>query len=491
MTRPKPLCLIAIFLFLIFTGTARAVVVSTVAELVAAVNNANQGGDKYIECENGTYELNDLLHIIADSITVKSLHGIRDSVIVRGQGMGGDVSHVFLVQGADFSVRDLTLGWVANHGVQIQGEQNADRPRVQNIRFVDTYEQMLKVSAGGVEFSDSGLVEQCLFEYSAGVGPQYYIGGIDCHRSRNWIVRNNIFKYIRSPGGSMAEHAIHFWNNSANTLVECNLIITCDRGIGFGLGSSPHTGGIIRNNMIYHDTTEGFADVGIALETCPDAQVYNNTIYHEHNYQNAIEYRFPATTNVFIANNLTNKDIRARDGATGTDTSNIKTAVSGWFVDVATGDLHLDYEVPTVVDQGIPVIGLTQDYDGDPRPQGSGFDIGADEFVDTGIMDAPLHSETSGSHILQVYPNPFRKKTNVRFMMQDTRFKIQDFSLQICDVSGQLIKNLLVPSAYCLVPTAISWDGTDHANRMVAPGVYFLRLGTRHKSITKKIIKLK
>gem|GEM_PF-5647165 len=28
--------------------------------------------------------------------------------------------HVFLVRASDFTVADLTLGWIANHGIQIQ-----------------------------------------------------------------------------------------------------------------------------------------------------------------------------------------------------------------------------------------------------------------------------------------------------------------------------------------------------------------------------------
>jgi hypothetical protein len=435
--------------------------------------------------------------------------------------MTGGVSHVFLVRGSDFSAQDMTIGWVANHAIQIQGEQNADRSYIYNVCFVDTYEQMLKVSAGGAEYCDSGIVDNCLFEYTAGIGPQYYIGGVDCHRSRNWIVRNSVFKYIRSPSGSIAEHAIHFWNNSENTLAECNWIINCDRGIGFGLGTSPHVGGIIRNNMIYHDSTEGFADVGIAIETCPGCEIYNNTIYHEHSYANAIEYRFAATTNAYIANNLTNKNIQARNGATGIDTSNITNAQSGWFVSVPTGDLHLGFAVPTVVDGGIPIAGLTHDYDGDPRPHGPGFDIGADEYTGTGIhSDAEYMIRDTRNHIA-VAPNPFSHTTQIRIITRDLQYAEQKFriskcelrkqtkddqniggsagrvseyqitALNICDAVGRIVKSFCLPTTCYLLPTAVSWDGTDGSFRKLPSGVYFVVLRTRNCKLVEQVVLLR
>jgi hypothetical protein len=224
------------------------------------------------------------------------------------------------------------------------------------------------------------VVEGCLLEYSAGIGPQWYIGGVDAHNARNWVVRRNVFRAIRSPADAVAEFAVHFWSASADTLVEGNTIINCDRGIGLGLGDRGHQRGVVRNNMICHNATEGFADVGIALESAPGAQVYNNTIYQEHSYPNAIEYRFPATTGVLIANNLTNKAVSMRDGAAGAVSHNVANAQAGWFLNPGAGDLHLKTARLEVVDQGRSIAGLTDDFDGQARPQGPGIDIGADEF---------------------------------------------------------------------------------------------------------------
>jgi hypothetical protein len=51
------------------------------------------------------------------------------------------------------------------------------------------------------------------------------------------------------------------------------------------------------------------------------------------------------------------------------------------FVNVAAGDLRLQRGSPCI-DAGCTIAGLTQDFEGDPRPYGSAVDIGADEFFD-------------------------------------------------------------------------------------------------------------
>jgi parallel beta-helix repeat protein len=351
--------------------------VNNTEQLFKAVNEANKYGNLIISIQDGKYVLNKMIWLTGSNVTFKSQSGKRSKVILMGKGgMTGKVSHIFNVVGKNFTARDITIGWVANHAIQIHGESNADNCKIINVRFVDTREQMLKVStnknlkAGG----DNGLVIYCLFEYSAKVGPQYYIGGIDCHNGSNWIVRNNIFKNIKSPESRLAEHAIHFWSNSSNTLVEKNIIINCDRGIGFGLGKSGHIGGIIKNNMIY--TTR---DVGIGLENSKNTKVYNNTIYTER-YNSSIEYRFRGSKGIKIYNNLTNKNITKRDSASAEVKNNYTKAKKSWFIDIKKGNLHLKNKYKEVVDKGINIKSeVKDDIDRQKRPMGLNFDIGADE----------------------------------------------------------------------------------------------------------------
>ena len=175
--------------------------------------------------------------------------------------------------------------------------------------------------------------------------------------------------------------------------MERNQLISNARGIGFGLGGSGHSGGLIRNNMVHT-----IQDVGIGLESAPNALVYNNSIFTE-NYQNSIEYRFSTTLGVEIFNNLTNRAIASRDGGSGSLERNITHAQGSWFIDAAGGDLHLGSPTSSVVDQGLTLALVSDDFDGDLRPIGPAFDIGADEYGDpppTAVADLRVTQALGG-----------------------------------------------------------------------------------------------
>ena len=363
--------------------------VATAAQLQQAVAAANaRGGNAQIVLADGVYTLTQTLQINAPNVWLVGGSGRREAVIVEGDAMGPNaaVKNLVRVTGSGFRLQGMTLRKAGWHLVQIVGEADADRAVLRECVMQDAWEQLVKVSFDAARptiTADDGLVERCLFEYTAGIGPQYYIGGIDAHGSKRWIVRDNVFRDIASPGQAIAEHAIHFWSNAEGTLVERNLIIDCDRGIGFGLGERGHRGGIIRNNMIWHSANaDPFADAGIILENSPDTVVVHNTVFQEHAYSNAIEYRFPGTTNVRIANNLVNRLVRSRDGGSGQVTGNVTNATRAMFRSQQPWDLRLAAAVPGVVDAAVAVPGVTvaDDFDREARPKGAAADVGADEF---------------------------------------------------------------------------------------------------------------
>ena len=374
-------------------ANAQSVEVGTTAELVSAVSAANAaGGNRTILLRDGLYTLTDTLYINAPNITLAGLSLDRTKATVQGDAMSATakVGNLVRVAAKNFTLHHLTLQRAGWHAIQIAGESDADNAVITDCILRDTYEQIVKVSKNDATptiTADNGRIENCEFRYTAGIGPQYYIGGLDAHGARGWVIRGNSFFNIASPNTTVSEFAVHFWNASADNIVERNVIVDCDRGVGFGLLGKGNSGGIIRNNMIYHSANGApFADVGIALAESSNTAVYNNTLIFDNSYPTAIEYRFATTTGVLIANNLSNRTITARDGGTGTLGNNVTTATAALFTARAVGNLHLPSALPGIVDAGRVIAGLTDDIDGQARPFGAGIDIGADEF---GLRPSP------------------------------------------------------------------------------------------------------
>ena len=360
--------------------------VSNGNEFVQAIREANrQGGNMTILIEDGKHVVASTAsypYLTASDVVIRSKSGNRDAVILAGQGMrdAQGVENVISVQGDRVTIADLTIADCANHGIAT----SADSLTIYNVRIQNTYEQMIKGNKDA-DGNTGGVVRCCLLEYTQGIGPNWYIGGVDIHDGHGWHVSDNAFYGIRSPGRSVAEHAVHFWSGSSGTIVQRNVIVNCDRGIGFGLGNSPHFGGQIDNNVVVNMNPEIFTDVGIGLESTDSAKVFHNTIMVA--YPNAIEYRFQSSVGNEIRNNLTNARIRSRDGGSAEVSHNYTAAEIDWFVSGLSGDMKLKHSRPEVVDQGIDV-GLMWDSGKNNRFQGSAPDLGAYEWSEsTGVSD--------------------------------------------------------------------------------------------------------
>jgi len=315
-------------------------VVANIKEFYQALSAINKhNGHAAITFEDGIYHFTKTILIKKPNIMFLSRFQDPKRVILKGNGMKPTrrAESLIEVHASGFVLDGITLQDSPNHLIQIKAEKSASFPIIRNCIIQNAYEQLIKVSYDKTShpdnYSDSGLIEQCIFQYTADIGPNYYIGGIDAHGIRNWIIRNNLFKNIASPSKHIAEHAIHLWNNTENNIVENNVIINSDRGIGFGMWQKTkgdhinikfsNYGGVIRNNIIYHaDNNHPFADTGIVIENSPKTVIEGNYIYLEHNYSRAIEYRFSQTREVKILNNHTNKFISSRNGGSATLTDN-------------------------------------------------------------------------------------------------------------------------------------------------------------------------
>lgn len=316
------------------------ILVSDIYSFYQAINQANKSGMTDIKLAPGSYKISKTVVITAPNIRLIGNPQDPSSTRLIGHGMRNRsaVENILNVNAKHFTLDGIKLSDAGNHLIQISGERDADFPVLKNCILQDSYEQLVKVSSGGnsKKASDYGVVDNCEFKYTNKVGPNYYIGGLDAHGAKGWVVANSIFRNIASPDNRVAEFAIHFWNGAKSNTVENNIIINCDRGIGFGLQGRPAEGGAIVNNLIVHQVTDNpSSDVGIILEQTPNTQVLDNRIYLAHNYPNAIEYRFKETSNVVIMDNVTNKPIQKRSNA---QASLFNNAVKKSLSDIVTSD---------------------------------------------------------------------------------------------------------------------------------------------------------
>uniref|UniRef100_A0A7V0Z5Z0 T9SS type A sorting domain-containing protein n=1 Tax=candidate division WOR-3 bacterium TaxID=2052148 RepID=A0A7V0Z5Z0_UNCW3 len=110
-----------------------------------------------------------------------------------------------------------------------------------------------------------------------------------------------------------------------------------------------------------------------------------------------------------------------------------------------------------------------------------------------GIFQLPVYEENAQKDIknisFEISPNPFKEKTIIRFMIQDTKYTMQDINLKIYDASGRMVRDfsrLTVNSER----STIIWDGTDDAGLRVPSGVYFVHIDSGAKKHTEKVIKI-
>ncbi len=84
------------------------------------------------------------------------------------------------------------------------------------------------------------------------------------------------------------------------------------------------------------------------------------------------------------------------------------------------------------------------------------------------------------------YPNPFKSQTTIRYALP----KESKVSLQIYDISGRLIRNLINQSQPTGVYT-IKWDGKNEYGEDVSSGIYFCKLQTDKDTWLKKLTIIK
>jgi len=190
-------------------------------------------------------------------------------------------------------------------------------------------------------------------------------------------------------------------------IVQYNIIsgngADCDEG-GAGGGGLFGCDGTIKSNVISSNSASGFTGgqgniEGGGLAGC-NGTIQNNTIFGNSassggglsgcngSIVNCIIWQNAADNGVQLYESTTPSYSCVQDW-TGGGTGNISD--NPQLVDSAGGDFHLQSGSPCI-DIGASIPGLTDDFEGDSRPSGSGYDIGADEFIsDNTSPDTPTN----------------------------------------------------------------------------------------------------
>jgi parallel beta-helix repeat protein len=162
-----------------------------------------------------------------------------------------------------------------------------------------------------------------------------------------------------------------FMLKDAHNLTIRNNIIQAFGGVNTGAGGNNYL--TIVNNVFASDLSFSSA-VGIGLEDCPKTLIENNAFYDIPG--RAISTDGRSGQGLSIGYN----SVYHSDGAAppGSPYPNDLWNVDPLFVKAAKADFHLRSGSP-LIDAGDPLDSVTNDFDGTPRPQGAGYDIGAFE----------------------------------------------------------------------------------------------------------------
>ncbi|MCP4634255.1 MAG: T9SS type A sorting domain-containing protein [candidate division Zixibacteria bacterium] len=87
----------------------------------------------------------------------------------------------------------------------------------------------------------------------------------------------------------------------------------------------------------------------------------------------------------------------------------------------------------------------------------------------------------SGYELLEAYPNPFNAKTNISFNVHSAG----DVNLEVYNLLGQNVATLIDGHIEAGM-NSIAWDASDYSS-----GIYFYKLTTENKTLTKRMTLLK
>jgi hypothetical protein len=267
----------------------------------------------------------------------------------------------------------------------------------------------------------------------------------------------------------------------------------------------------VYNNIAYDNEIRGltvgnWGEPGVLEHPMDNVKIINNTFYGNGQgvWGGGIHIENPDARNLVVRNNIVSQNLSFQIGLEGVSPESVTVdhnLIDGFrgyvgeifgsdsvvgdplFADTSSADFRL-LTGSQAIDRGSPVDAPSEDFDGTPRPQGAGYDIGAFEYSPIGVAEDRHHPPTPEALIAN-HPNPFRVRT-VIYYHHDLN---EPTYLAIFDLSGRLVRTLPTEPAGP-VRNAVTWDGTDRQGRRLPPGVYFCRLTSERSPPTRMMVLL-
>ncbi len=213
------------------------------------------------------------------------------------------------------------------------------------------------------------------------------------------------------------------------------------------------------NNIIYncgYSVAVALGDYGSEEDLVFD----NNIVFAGDSGSAAISYRGTLYENAEALNNATS--------------FSHNSSAEPVFVNYGGRNFHLSPVDTVAIDKGADLATyFTTDKDGISRPQGSAWDIGAYEYVQTKIREI-FHGKRN--YKLFIIPNILKNGNLIRYFLP----KKSDVKVTLYNVSGQIVKTLVNKKQNA------GWHFVTVINKNT-PGIYFIRLKTGN---LEKICKL-
>jgi len=200
--------------------------------------------------------------------------------------------------------------------------------------------------------------------------------GIYISTSSNLIDSCNVYNNAGS--------GVQIYSEGSTTDCTNNIVRNCklhdNAGVdnrGWGVTISCGSGNQVYNNLVWGNR----GGIDVEYGSVSNTSVYNNTIYN--NTKNGGEYNLHVgsdSTGAIIRNNIVYTGSGFLDEGVGSTKDHNLVGINPLFVNAAANDFHLQSGSPTI-NAGTSIGAPTTDFDGNTRPQGSGYDIGPHEYV--------------------------------------------------------------------------------------------------------------